>query len=93
MFALTVGPNVIRFLLPLFLEDDDLNETIDTISYTLDCVSYYGLPHTDYAIFGIIYGTQTETNSTKPNDAAHLPPCRGNTSRVRGSFAAACRLR
>ena len=38
LLALTAGPNVVRFLPPLVLEEDDLEEAVDMISDALDCV-------------------------------------------------------
>ena len=38
LLALTAGGNVVRFLPPLVLKEDDLEEAIDMISDALDCV-------------------------------------------------------
>ncbi len=38
LLALTAGPNVVRFLPPLVLEEGDLEEAVDMISDALDCV-------------------------------------------------------
>lgn len=38
LLALTAGPNVVRFLPPLVLKEDDLEEAIDMISDALDNV-------------------------------------------------------
>ncbi len=37
LLALTAGPNVVRFLPPLSLKEEDLEEAIDMISDALDC--------------------------------------------------------
>ncbi|MBQ6916124.1 MAG: aminotransferase class III-fold pyridoxal phosphate-dependent enzyme, partial [Kiritimatiellae bacterium] len=37
ILALTAGPNVVRFLPPLTLVEDDLEDVIDMISDALDC--------------------------------------------------------
>lgn len=38
LLALTAGPNVVRFLPPLCLGEDDLEDAVDMISDALDCV-------------------------------------------------------
>ena len=38
ILALTAGPNVVRFLPPLTLGEDDLEDAVDMISDALDCV-------------------------------------------------------
>jgi acetylornithine/succinyldiaminopimelate/putrescine aminotransferase len=38
ILALTAGANVVRFLPPLVLKEEDLEEAIDMISDALDCV-------------------------------------------------------
>lgn len=38
LLALTAGPNVVRFLPPLVLGEDDLEDAVDMISDALDCV-------------------------------------------------------
>ena len=38
VLALTAGPNVVRFLPPLTLGEDDLEDAVDMISDALDCV-------------------------------------------------------
>lgn len=38
LLALTAGPNVVRFLPPLVLKQEDLEEAVDMISDALDCV-------------------------------------------------------
>jgi len=38
LLALTAGPNVVRFLPPLVLKEDDLEEAVDMISDALDCL-------------------------------------------------------
>ncbi|MBR4603701.1 MAG: aminotransferase class III-fold pyridoxal phosphate-dependent enzyme, partial [Kiritimatiellae bacterium] len=38
LLALTAGPHVVRFLPPLVLKEDDLEEAVDMISDALDCV-------------------------------------------------------
>lgn len=38
ILALTAGPNVVRFLPPLVLKEEDLEEAVDMISDALDCV-------------------------------------------------------
>jgi acetylornithine/succinyldiaminopimelate/putrescine aminotransferase len=37
LLALTAGENVVRFLPPLVLKEDDLGEAIDMIDDALDC--------------------------------------------------------
>ena len=38
LLALTAGGNVVRFLPPLVLKEDDLNEVVDMVSDALDCL-------------------------------------------------------
>jgi acetylornithine/succinyldiaminopimelate/putrescine aminotransferase len=38
LLALTAGGNVVRFLPPLVLKEEDLEEAVDMISDALDCV-------------------------------------------------------
>ena len=38
LLALTAGGNVVRFLPPLVLKEDDLEEVVDMISEALDCL-------------------------------------------------------
>ena len=38
LLALTAGSNVVRFLPPLVLKEEDLEDAVDMISDALDCV-------------------------------------------------------